>query len=80
MLFAPLINIIFGISTSNNVGISNIYAKKQEIGVGPQVNIYRPFWASFTGHTHMHRDSLVHREFHSPDVPSLMQVILCWMP
>ena len=26
-LFAPLINIIFDISTSNNIGISNIYAK-----------------------------------------------------
>ena len=27
MLFAPLINIIFDISTSHNIGISNIYAK-----------------------------------------------------
>ena len=27
MLFAPLINIIFDSSTSNNIGISNIYAK-----------------------------------------------------
>ena len=42
MLFPPLINIIFGISISNSIGISNIYAKKQqEISVGPQVNIYR---------------------------------------
>ena len=27
MLFAPLINIIFDMSTSNNIGIRNIYAK-----------------------------------------------------
>ena len=27
MLFAPMINIIFDISTSNNIGISNIFAK-----------------------------------------------------
>ena len=40
MLFAPLINIIFD-NTSNNIGISNIYAKKQqETGVRSQVNIY----------------------------------------
>ena len=35
------IKIIFDISTSNNVRISNIYAKKHEIGVEPQVNIYQ---------------------------------------
>ena len=29
MLFPVKINIIFGISTSNNVGISKIYAEKQ---------------------------------------------------
>ena len=40
MLFTLLINIIFDISTSYNIGISNICARKwQEIGVRPQVNI-----------------------------------------
>ena len=36
-----------------------------------------PFWASFTGH--MCQDSLVHQEFHDPDVPSMAQAMLCWM-
>ena len=39
--FAPLMNTIFDISTSNNIRISNIYAKNSRKCVGPQVNIYR---------------------------------------